>query len=250
MGVTTALAVLLAGALIGATGIGGVLVVPALTQLGGLDLPSSIAAAAIAFAMPGIAAIVWLWRSGAWSPRWFALLAGAVPAAAGGALVVHRVNAGWLFAGVAALALFSGVRGLLQARGETTAGPAARAEPGVPALLALGAVVGFGSALTGTGGPVLLVPALMLWRQPLARTVAAAQAIQLPVALCAGIGHAAAGAIDWRLALLLGVVLLGGSIGGQAAARSLPVRTLQAAVSALLVLVGAWFAWRAVQVLS
>lgn len=245
MGITTALAVLLAGALIGATGIGGVLVVPALTQFGGLELELSIAAAALAFALPGAAALVWLGRSGAWSLRWNALLAGAVPAAAGGALLVHDIDPGWLFAGVAALALFSGARGLLQRPQEAIA--TAQPEPRFLTLLALGAAVGFGSALTGTGGPVLLVPALMLMRQPVERTVAAAQAIQLPVALCAGAGHALAVAVDWPLALLLGVVLLGGSIGGQAAARKLPVRSLQRVVSVLLLLVGGWFGWRALQ---
>ncbi len=90
----------------------------------------------------------------------------------------------------------------------------------------------------------------MLWRQPVARTVAAAQAIQLPIALCAGFGHAAAGVVDWPLALLLGVLLLGGSIGGQAAARKLPVRALQAIVSALLLLVAGWFGWRALLALA
>lgn len=250
MGITTALAVLLAGILIGATGIGGVLVVPALTQFGGLDLQQAIAAAALAFAAPGVAALVWLWRSGAWSLRWNALLAGALPAAAGGAMLVHDVDAAWLLAGVAALAMFTGVRGLLELRAAHDPIPESKPQPSVPVLLVLGAAVGFGSALTGTGGPVLLVPALMLWRQPVARTVAAAQAIQLPIALCAGFGHAAAGAVDWPLALLLGALLLGGSIGGQAAARALPVRSLQAIVSVLLLLVGGWFGWRALQVLT
>jgi uncharacterized membrane protein YfcA len=182
--------------------------------------------------------------------RWNALLAGAVPAAAGGALLVHDMDAGWLFAAVAALALFSGVRGLLQLRGPHVDTHLQQAEPGLPALLLLGAAVGFGSAITGTGGPVLLVPALMLMRQPVVRTVAAAQAIQLPVALCAGVGHAMAGAVDWPLALLLGAMLLGGSIGGQAAASKLPVRSLQAVVSVLLLLVGAWFGCRALQALG
>lgn len=250
MGIPTALAILVAGFLIGATGIGGVLVVPALTQWGGLELPLSISAAAIAFAMPGAAALVWLWRSGTWTARWNALLLGALPAAVAGALLVHAIDPGWLFAGVAALALFSGARGIHQLRAHGGPPSGTQQEPGVLALLLLGAAVGFGSAITGTGGPVLLVPALMLWRQPVERTVAAAQAIQLPVAVCAGAAHAAAGALDWKLALILGVVLLGGSIGGQAAARRLPTRALQGVVSVLLLLVGGWFGWRALEMLG
>ena len=51
----SAAAILLAGWLIGATGIGGVLVVPVLNQLQGVALQQAIAAASLAFALPGLA---------------------------------------------------------------------------------------------------------------------------------------------------------------------------------------------------
>jgi uncharacterized membrane protein YfcA len=236
----TAAAVLVAGALIGATGIGGVLLVPVLATLAGLPVPQAIAASALAFALPGIAALWWLRGGGAWQPRWAALLAAAVPAAALGALAVHHVPVRALLAGVAALALFSGWRALRGGDGAPPATPLS-----TPALAGLGAAVGLGSGLTGTGGPVLLVPALLLLRQPLPATVALAQAIQLPLALCAGAFHAAAGALDLRLALVLGTVLLAGSLAGRALARRLPVPLLQRLVGGLLLAVGALFAWRA-----
>ncbi len=56
MGIASVLAVVLAGWLIGATGIGGVLVVPALTRLGDLAVSQAIAASALGFAFPGAAA--------------------------------------------------------------------------------------------------------------------------------------------------------------------------------------------------
>jgi uncharacterized membrane protein YfcA len=238
----TTLAVLLAGGLIGATGIGGVLVVPALTQFAGLELPRAIAASSVAFALPGLAALWWQRRDGAGDRGGMLLLAGALPAALLGAALVHRVEARWLLGGLALLALFSGLRSLLPRRADPSA--ATPAELRSPTLAALGAGVGLGSALTGTGGPLLLVPALFLLRQPTPFAVSAAQAIQLPIALCAGAAHWASGALDVRLALLLGAVLLAGSLLGQAAARRLPVATLQALVSVLLVAVGLWFAWR------
>ena len=237
----TIAAVLLAGALIGATGIGGVLVVPALAHLGGVQVPQAIAASALAFAFPGVAALWWLWRDGTWQWRWSALLAGAMPAAVLAAAAVHHLDARWLFAAVALLAAFSGLRGFRQ----KPLG-AQRKPPSTGALAGLGVAVGAGSALTGTGGPVLLVPALMLWSQPLPMTVALAQAIQLPLALSATVTHAAAGALDVQLALVLGVVLLVGSLTGRAVAKYLPVRGLQILVSLLLVAVGAWFGWLAV----
>lgn len=243
MGLASGAAILLAGWLIGATGIGGVLVVPALTGLDGMNVQAAIAASALAFAFPGAAALWWLRRTPQAGVGLGALVAGALPGAALGAALVHRVDVRWLFAGVALLALASGLRGLRPA-------PAAASERGhlpAAATAALGAAVGLASALTGTGGPVLLVPLLMLWRQPIARTVAAAQAIQLPVALCAGAAHWASGALDLRLGCVLGAVLLAGSIAGQWAAQRINVGGLQRMVCLLLLVVGAWFGWRSFQ---
>lgn len=236
----SAAAILLAGWLIGATGIGGVLVVPVLNQLQGVALPQAIAAASLAFALPGLAA-AWRLRQGQGElpGGMLALTLASVPGAALGALLVHHVATDVLVAGLAALALGSGVWGLRRK-------PVPHEGRGLPPLAmgALGAGVGLGSALTGTGGPVLLVPLLMLLRQPLRNTLPAAQAIQLPVALCAAAGHAWAGALDWRLALALGAVLLLGALAGQwAAPRTHPV-ALHRLVCGLLILTGAWFAYR------
>ena len=236
-------AILLAGWLIGATGIGGVLVVPALTQLEGVALSHAIAASALAFAFPGAAALWWLRRQPQAGMGLVALVAGALPGAALGAALVHQIQVHWLLAGLALLALTSGLRGLQATPATAPSGPPLSS----PAMAALGAAVGFGSALTGTGGPVLLVPLLLLWRQPLANTVAAAQIIQLPVALCATAAHAAAGALDWRLGCTLGAVLLAGSLAGRWAAQRMDVHILQRLVCLLLLAVGAWFAWQTLQ---
>lgn len=237
----SAAAILLAGWLIGATGIGGVLVVPVLHQMQGIALPQAIAAASLAFALPGIAAAWKLRRSHMGVPRgMLALGLSALPGAAIGALLVHRMATHWLMAGLAALALASGLWGLLRKPLDIEDHPPL----GNLAMATLGTVVGLGSALTGTGGPVLLVPLLMFAGQPVRNVVPAAQAIQLPVAICAASGHAIAGALDLRLALGLGAVLLLGSLAGQWAAPRTPALTLHRLVCALLILTGAWFAWR------
>ena len=243
MGLATGAAILLAGWLIGATGIGGVLVVPALGQLEGLEVTRAISASALAFAFPGLAALWWLRRSGTGVAGLLALVGGAVPGALLGASLVHGIDARCLLAGLAALALASGLRGLQPARAQAGEGPLLSAR----AAVALGLAVGLGSALTGTGGPVLLVPLMMLWRQPLARTVAAAQAIQLPIALCASAAHWAMGPVDLRLGCVLGVILLAGSLAGQWSARRMNVPGLQRLVCVLLLVSGSWFAWRAFQ---
>lgn len=232
-------AVLLAGALIGATGIGGVLLVPVLTRFGEVAPAQAIAAASLAFALPALVALRPLRREPALALATLPLLLGALAGATGGALLVQALPARALLAGVTALVLFAGWRGL------TARGPLAEAAPllPMPFLAALGVLVGVGSALTGTGGPVLLLPLLMLCRQPLPFAVVAAQAIQLPVALTSSAVHAAAGRLDWRLAAVCGVVMLAGSIAGQRVAQGLDRQRLQRIVSSLLLAVGAWFAW-------
>lgn len=237
----TAAAIVAAGWLIGATGIGGVLVVPVLNQFQGIALQQAIAAASLAFALPGIAAAWRLRTSGAHVPRGTAALAiASLPGAAVGALLVHHVSARWLIGGVAALALSSGLWGL---RGRPHEAHDQR-PLSLAAMALLGAAVGLGSALTGTGGPVLLVPLLLLAGQPLRNILPPAQAIQLPVALCAASGHALAGALDLRLAMVLGAVLLVGSLAGQWAAPRTPAHALHRLVCVLLILTGAWYAWR------
>lgn len=244
MGPASATAILVAGWLIGATGIGGVLVVPVLSHFEAMQVQRAIAASALAFALPGAAALWWL-RSGAHAAgaRLGALVLGALPGAVLGALLVHHIDPRWLLAGLALLALASGLRGLLPA-------PAAATVPSAlstTTAAVLGFAVGLGSALTGTGGPVLLVPLLMLRRQPLVATVAAAQAIQLPLALCASAAHWASGSLDLGLAAVLGALLLAGSLAGQWCARRMQVHWLQQLVSLLLLATGAWFAWRSFQ---
>jgi uncharacterized membrane protein YfcA len=140
---------------------------------------------------------------------------------------------------VTLLVLFSGWRGLRAA----AAAPATGAPLGTPLLLALGVAVGLGSALTGTGGPVLLLPLLMLLRQPVGFAVIAAQAVQLPVALSSSAVHAIEGRLDLWLAALCGLLMLAGSLAGQRAAAGLDMRQLQRFVSLLLLAVGSWFTW-------
>lgn len=237
----SAAAILLAGGLIGATGIGGVLVVPVLTQLAGLDVARAVAASSLAFAFPALAGLWWL-RTGpaTGSAQLWALVAGAVPGGVLGGLLVHQMEAQWLFVALAALAIGSGLRGLMPIH----PGNPERAGFGVVPMALIGLGVGIASALTGTGGPVILIPLLMLWRQPIALTLACAQAIQLPVALSASAVHVASGSRDLVLACGIGLVLLAGSLVGQRLARQANLRFLQILVSLLLLCTGLWFAWR------
>jgi hypothetical protein len=115
---------------------------------------------------------------------------------------------------------------------------AARAEPSSPLLAAIGSVTGFSSALTGTGGPLVLVPILVGLELPVHAAVGIAQAIQLPIAVFATAGHAASGVLDPALGALLGLGIGLGTFVGARIAHALPGASLRTAVSAALVLVG------------
>lgn len=230
-------AIFFAGALIGATGIGGVLLVPLLTGLGDIPLPAAIAASSLAFAFPALVALRPILAQPSLIAQAWPLLIGGLLGAGLGANSLQFIAPHWLTAGVAALVLFAGLRGLRSPRTPRPDAPLL----GQATLLAIGLAVGLGSALTGTGGPVLLLPVLMLLRQPLAFAVLAAQAIQLPISLSSSVVHWQAQRLDVALALGCGLVLLLGSMLGQHYAQRLPRQQLQRAVSVLLLLVGAWF---------
>ena len=82
---------LLAGLLIGAIGIGGVVVVPALVYFGGIPIHVAIAAAMMSYVFTGlIGTLVYTSKSSVrWSMAWW-LCGGAMPAALAGALAADR----------------------------------------------------------------------------------------------------------------------------------------------------------------
>jgi hypothetical protein len=107
-----------------------------------------------------------------------------------------------------------------------------------PALALAGAVTGFASALTGTGGPLVLVPILLWLGSPVLTAIGLSQAIQLPVSLAATAGNLYHGNLDLRLGGLLAVGMPLGIWLGSKLARALPRETLQRTVSLLLIAAG------------
>src|SRR5262245_9538301 len=148
-----AAAALVVGMLIGCVGIGGVLLVPLLSNLSHVPVHDAIAAAMFSYLFSGAAA-TWVYaRKGSidWgSSLWLA--PGARPAALAGAFAATYVSANALDLLIAALVIFAGVRALRPSQGGER-----KTVLGKGALVGIGVFVGFGSALTGTGGPFLLV---------------------------------------------------------------------------------------------
>ncbi|MEO7402501.1 MAG: sulfite exporter TauE/SafE family protein [Burkholderiales bacterium] len=234
-----ALVVLVAGAAIGATSIGGILVVPALTSIAGVAVAPAIAASSFGFLLTG----AWAWRTNA-AERAAALRsllglhAAALIGAIGGALAIHQVPNAWMRAWIAILALASGVYALATAE---RASAGTRPWPTGGRLAGIGLVVGIGSAVSGTGGPVLLLPILLLLGIATAPAVATALAIQLPIALASSATNIATGTLDLRLGLVVGLTLIVGAWGGHRLAMTVDAVALRRVVAVVLIATGLWY---------
>ena len=255
MTVLAALFVLLGGIAIGATSIGGVVVVPVLTALAGIPAERAVAAASFGFAFAGLAAF--LSRparpasdlSGAVGAvngpaetiqvfGWPAVAAAASGAALGAATLAWLPTRA-VALGVALLAMGSGAHALL-ARPAPEAAPRGGVNGPVAwvTLVALAFGVGTLSAWSGTGGPVVLLPLLALLRWPTVQAVEAAQRVQLPVAAAATTVNLWAGRLDLALGAIVGLLLLAGWLAGRALSRKLPVARLRQAVALALIATG------------
>lgn len=232
---------LLTGTLIGTVGVGGILLTPLLVFFLGIELHIAQATSSFSFLFTGIVGTVIYARRK--SINWQHVLwitIGVVPAALLGAKVNTILSGTALTIILAGLIVFSGYNALTKPAGNDRSPPKFNKF----ILILLGIGVGFGSALTGTGGPVLLVPALLLLGFMSLAAVGISQVIQIPIAVMATIGFVLFGQIDFYLGLTLGVVQSLGVIIGGTIAHTLPQAQLRRVVAITLIGVGIFMVGR------
>ena len=225
---------LIVGILIGCVGIGGVLLPPALVYFGGFDLHLAMATSMWSFLFTGgVGTLAYSrrnrldWRMVLW------LGAGTVPSAVLGALSNAALSGGVLTILLAALIVAAGVNALTKA---PSADRLAYSFGNI--LFLIGAVVGFGSALTGTGGPVLLVPILIFMKAPVLLAIAASQAVSIPVAFFSTFGYVLFSRVDFAFGTALGLIAAVGVVIGMIIAHAVPVLALRRIVAVSLIGVG------------
>jgi uncharacterized protein len=245
------------GTLVGATGVGGgSLMTPLLVLVFGVA-PVTAVGTDLLFAALTKTGGAWAHarRGGvAWNVvGWLA--AGSVPAAALTLLLLHllvpdhrklagivSVALGFALIATAAALIFRENLRAWAARRATARPPASNP---VRSTIAMGATLGVLVTVSSVGAGALGVAALFFLYPGLAaaKIIGTDIAHAVPLTLVAGLGHAAAGAVDWKLLATLLAGSLPGIWLGSSIGRALPERLLRTLLAAMLVLIGGRLVW-------
>ncbi len=233
------------GILIGTVGIGGILLIPALSALAGLTLHEAMATALFTFIFTGVAGTFAFQRRGSidWAVTVPVCLA-AAPFAFAGAWLNSRATAALLGALLAAIIIFAGIYALANWRGADEPALSGRPTAQRALLAAVGAIVGLGAGLAGVGGPVLSVPLMVLAGFPVLATIGTGQVIQIVAAAAGTLGNLRFGAIGIELGLALAALQIAGVLAGARLAHAMNPLRLRRLVALLCIGVGAFLLLR------
>lgn len=234
------LVALVVGLFIGAVGVGGILLIPALNVLAPMPLRAAMATALFTFIFTGVVGAFLFQRRG--SVDWaltVPLCAGALAFGVLGAWANAYVETRPLALTLAALIVFAGVYTLAGGRAGSAVPYADRPRAQWALLFALGAITGFGSGLTGVGGPALAVPMMVVLGFPALAAVGASQVVQIVAALSGSVAFLAQGVVDLKVAAGLVLFEVAGVWLGVVIAHRVSARVLRGAVGVLCTAVGA-----------
>lgn len=244
------------GVLVGSVGVGGILLVPALVFIAGIDIHIAIASCLFSYAFIGLTGAYAYARQGSikWSSGLW-LCAGALPGAWMGATLVNKITAEWVTLIIATVVIFAAFNSIRAEQTKNRKQPSDN-EPQAPVqqmrfdaslpLFTVGLITGIGSALSGSGGPLILVPLLVWLKWPVLTAVGLGQLIQIPVSLSADVANFQAGNIDVPLGLAIALPVTAGVMIGARIAHKQPASLLRKAVIAALLFVAAWMTIKSV----
>jgi uncharacterized membrane protein YfcA len=242
--VLLAAAALVVGLLIGTVGVGGILLIPALTYLGGLTVHTAAATALFTFVFTGILGTILFQRRGSIDWRITSpVCVGAVVFSVLGAWASSRVDARPLALVIAAIIVFAGGYILLPSRRRETFRDG-RSTGERLTLLGVGAVSGFGSGLSGAGGPLFSVPMMVLAGFVPLASVGTSQVLQIVAATFGTAGNLVYGHIDFAMAPWITALELAGVAGGVRLAHVMSVQALRRLAAGLCIVVGALMLWQ------
>ena len=221
------------------------MLIPALSAFAGLSIHAAMATALFTFAFTGVTGTIMFQRRGSidWSVTRPVLL-GAVFFAFVGAWVNSLTGPGALALILAGLIIFAGVYTLARWYGMPE--PAFAGHPRAQnfLLLGLGAIAGFGSGLTGVGGPALSVPLMVLCGFPALTSIGTSQVIQIVAAVSGTLANLKYGTIDYGVAATVTLLEIAGVFAGARIVHAVNADLLRKFVAVLCVAVGAWLMGR------
>jgi uncharacterized membrane protein YfcA len=225
------------GLLIGSVGIGGVLLIPGLVAFGAIPLHAASATALFTFIFTGLLS-AWLfarrgsidWRASA------TVCVAALVFSYVGAYINSVTQAAVLSRIIGAVIVLAGANVLHPLR--QIAEPVNRSLR-MPILAGVGALAGFGSGLTGAGGPLFSVPMMLALGFPPLMTIGVSQVLQIVSATSGTLGNLAYGTIDWRTAALVTPFELAGVAIGVVIAHRAQLRHLRMLAGWLCLVAGA-----------
>ena len=226
---------LVVGIFIGAVGVGGVLLIPALMTFSNLTVHQAAATALFSFLFTGILGTWLFMRRG--SIEWRTSLPVCVGAlafsyvGAAASIIVPAAMLTWI---VAAVILGAGLNILL--RRTPTRIDGGRRPPAAKTLFGVGALSGFGAGISGAGGPLFSVPLMLgLHFDPLV-AVGTGQVVQIAAALSGSFSNWSHDTIQYGLAVPVTAAELIGVVAGVKLAHAAHARHLRYGASVLCIL--------------
>ncbi len=168
-----------------------------------------------------------------WSMAWW-VCTGALPGAYLGSVVIAYTPAVVLELIIALLIIFAGIDAFRRQPDE-----AVSTYPNNLVLFVVGFIVGVCSSMSGTGGPLVLVPILIWMKLPILMAVGLSQIIQLPISILATIGNLIHGHVDFALGIGIAVLMIFGVVIGARLAHIVQATLLKRIIAIFLVIVGA-----------
>jgi len=227
------------GFFIGTVGVGGVLLIPALVWLGTVPIHQATATTLFSFLFTSLFG-TWLFQRRG-SIDWTIarpLLVGALIFSYLGARVNALVEVRALALIIALVVLFAGTYILLPARRGKRLQRDGRTRAQQFLLLLVGGLAGFGSGLSGAGGPLFSVPMMLILGFPPLAVVGSGQVLQIAAALSGTLGNLQFGAINFVFGAWLTLFELAGVLAGVRAAHAASVTVLRRMAAGLCLLTG------------
>ncbi|MDD4701369.1 MAG: sulfite exporter TauE/SafE family protein [Desulfovibrio sp.] len=220
---------MLVGFLVGITGVGGILIPPALILFSGQEVHMAMGTALASFMPVGLVGTIMYRRLGHidWRKA-LPYMAGSL-AAWPGAMLNGMLPAGPLVALLSCIIIFSGLCAL---RPPKPGNGSVFWQSGM-GFFCIGAVTALLAGLTGAGGPVVSIPWMIIVGVPPMVAVGLAMPYQVTTAFFGTIGNVAEGHVDFTILPYICLMALAGLLAGVAVARRIPTGMLRKLIGGL-----------------